>query len=355
MAKRVTIQDIADALGLSRNTVSKAINNTGVLADSTREKVLQKMVEMGYKQFTYMNPEQLTFPSQEQKEPTPQGEIAILTCLQLDNFHFSSTMLDKFQREMTQLGYTITMHRISEEEQKTYQLPNSFHKDATQGIICIETFDYDYAKMVCNLNIPVLFVDHPVLMGRPLPADRLLMNNHDEILAFVREMKKCGKTKIGFVGEYMHCQSFFERYQATREALFINLLPLNEDFFITGNPKKDGITYQTYLLNSVQNLKELPDVFICANDFIAFDLIQVLRKLNIQVPDDICLCGFDDSPASKLITPPLTSIHIHGEILGICAVDMLLSRIKDPTLNYRTTYTETNLVYRESTNVAPIR
>ena len=45
MSKRVTIQDIADALGLSRNTVSKAINNTGVLSDSTREKVLQKTVE----------------------------------------------------------------------------------------------------------------------------------------------------------------------------------------------------------------------------------------------------------------------------------------------------------------------
>lgn len=44
MAGRVTIQDIADALGVSRNTVSKAINNTGILADSTREKVLKKAV-----------------------------------------------------------------------------------------------------------------------------------------------------------------------------------------------------------------------------------------------------------------------------------------------------------------------
>ena len=52
MAERITIQDIADALGLSRNTVSKAINNTGLLAESTREKVLQKAMDMGYKQFS---------------------------------------------------------------------------------------------------------------------------------------------------------------------------------------------------------------------------------------------------------------------------------------------------------------
>ena len=53
--KRVTIQDIADALGISRNTVSKAINNSGGLADATRDKILKKAVEMGYKQFSYVS------------------------------------------------------------------------------------------------------------------------------------------------------------------------------------------------------------------------------------------------------------------------------------------------------------
>ena len=51
--KKVTIQDIADALGVSRNTVSKAINNSDRIADDTREKILQKAIEMGYKQFSY--------------------------------------------------------------------------------------------------------------------------------------------------------------------------------------------------------------------------------------------------------------------------------------------------------------
>ena len=54
MATKVTIQDIANELQLSRNTVSKAINNTGVLADATREKILRKAAEMGYKQFAYL-------------------------------------------------------------------------------------------------------------------------------------------------------------------------------------------------------------------------------------------------------------------------------------------------------------
>lgn len=74
---------------------------------------------------------------------------------------------------------------------------------------------------------------------------------------------------------------------ATRNALYINSLPINEEFFIIDAPKDTLTDYKTYLFNYIQNLKELPDVFVCANDFIAFDLMQILRQLNIQVPEDI--------------------------------------------------------------------
>ena len=55
MKRKVTIQDIADELGISRNTVSKAIDNAEGLAEGTREKILQKAVELGYKQFSYIH------------------------------------------------------------------------------------------------------------------------------------------------------------------------------------------------------------------------------------------------------------------------------------------------------------
>ena len=103
MKKKVTIQDIADALGISRNTVSKAINNSEGLADATREKILQKAVEMGYKQFSYFS----TFAAVSDAGVGGglsisgyQGEIALLTSAFLTQSHFASTMLDKFQGEL---------------------------------------------------------------------------------------------------------------------------------------------------------------------------------------------------------------------------------------------------------------
>lgn len=351
MAERVTIQDIADALGVSRNTVSKAINNTGVLADSTREKVLQKAMEMGYKQFSYIN---VAGAARKAEPDTPAGEIALFFTGFIGNSHFSSTMLDKFQRELSQLGYSLTMHRISTEVIDALRLPASFHKEQTAGIVCIEIFDRRYADLLCGLDIPVLFVDTPVVgLGEPLRADCLYMENQSGISRFVKEMIRRGKERIGFIGEHMHCQSFFERYMGYRDAMYLSGLPCQEKWCLTGNKAgvrtPDSKDYQEYLEERLRGVDSLPDVFLCANDFVALDVLQVFKRLGIAVPGDVWLCGFDDSPESKLVTPTLTTIHIHSQILGFSAVHLLISRIKEPSLNFRTMHTETSLIYREST------
>ena len=352
MAERVTIQDIADALGLSRNTVSKAINNTGLLAESTRDKILQKAMDMGYKQFSYV-----TIAGLNDKKPEPASpakEIAMFSTAPIGNSHFASTMLDKLQRELSQLGYSFTMHRIREEEMNGLQLPSSYNKERTAGIICVETFDRTYSDMLCDMGKPILFVDSPVAaLGEPLRADCLYMENKSNIYNIIKEMRRRGKKKIGFIGEYLHCQSFFERYMGYRNAMYLLNLPCPEEYSIIGCKKGSKISdtreYREYLLESIQSLHSVPEVFLCANDFVALDTLAVLKELGLSVPEDIWLCGFDDSPESKVVTPSLTTIHIHSQIMGFSAAHLLLSRIKEPSLNFRTLHTETSLIYREST------
>ena len=96
-------------------------------------------------------------------------------------------------------------------------------------------------------------------------------------------------------------------------------------------------------------MKELPEMFICANDFVALDLLYGLKKMGIECPRDIKLFGFDDSPESKIVTPSLSTSHIHSQIIGYSAANLVISRIEQPDLNYRITYTETDLIYRDST------
>lgn len=351
MASKVTIQDIADALGVSRNTVSKAINNTGVLAASTRDKVLKKAQEMGYKQFSYMNISEITNPLQA-SNATEQRDIALFLGNFVGNSHFASTMLDKFQRELAQLGYSLTMYRVIDDEIRGLQLPVAFQSERTAGIACIEIFDHDYCRMLCDLNLPLLFIDSPANgFDIPWEADRLYMDNNREIYRFVKEMSERGKTRIGFIGEYMHCQSFYERYMSYRNAMYTLGLPCSEEHCIIESRSKisNKGEYREYLTDQLRSLKSLPDVFICVNDAIALDVMQALKHLGYSVPEDIYLCGFDDSPESKVVTPSLTTIHIHSQAMGLSAVQLLMSRINEPSLNYRTMYVETDLIFREST------
>ena len=241
MSKRVTIQDIADSLGISRNTVSRAINNSEGLSDAMRERILQKAVEMGYKQFSYVSTLNNAAVSA-QNVSRYNGEIALLTASFLTQSHFASTLLDKFQLEISQLVFTLNTHRVTQENLREKTLPFTFRPDKVRAIVCIEMFDRSYDEMVCELGLPVLFIDGPVKRdGNSLPADQLYMDNTTDITRFVNEMLSSGQRRIGFVGNYNHCQSFYERYTAFRMAMLMADVPVNERFCICRNTIDDMI------------------------------------------------------------------------------------------------------------------
>ena len=348
MRKKVTIQDIADALGVSRNTVSKAINNSEGLADATREKILCKAVEMGYKQFSYVSLPNAVFSTPE-TSPGSVGEaneIALFTTAFLTQSHFASPMLDKLQRDLSQLGYTLNTHRITPEMRSGGSLPITFRRERTAAVVCVEMFDRSYDEMVCALGLPILFIDAPPKSdGRSLPADQLYMENATPVTGFVLHTLRQGKTRIGFIGNYEHCQSFFERFAAFRCTMLLAGRSVEAEHIIKSHNVDD-------MAARLSALRELPEVFLCANDFIATDAIQILRALGKRVPEDVEICGFDDSPESRLITPKLTTVHIHTQTMAFSAVQLLMTRIKEPSLDYRTVYTETDLIYRESAGIA---
>lgn len=373
MRERVTIQDIASALGLSRNTVSKAINNTGPVADSTRAAVLKKAAEMGYKQFSYLkvsSPEPAGGPvsmnlavgpavdsDNKASGSSSQGptEIAFLTTGRLDNSHFGSPMLDLICHEMSLVGYSVTIYRLLPADIAALRVPDGIRPTRTAGIICAELLDRNYCRMAADLGYPILFVDFPVYTDEETPdVDILLMDNEKCIASFIRQMKEKGYTRFGFMGDRFHCRSFFERYRGFRNALetygltYDPTISLEERF---ESPEFDD--YETFILHLKNRLKampSLPDAFICANDFNAVDLITALRGVGKRIPEDVMILGFDDSPESRIITPTMSTVHIHSQAMGILAVRMLLSRIKEPDMYSYTIHAETTLVLRASTD-----
>ena len=179
--KRVTMQDIANACGLSRNTVSKAFNGRGHVPAATRALILQKAGELGYG---------LPQGAQASRLLSSGTSIALLTHNMPEDYHVGTYLVTTFTDQVSRSGYTLKMFEISAEERRQRILPPHFNPEQTAGIVGIELFDPDYLKMICSLGLPTVIIDNPPLAGRELmPCDFVTMEN----VAGLRLLSTSGK------------------------------------------------------------------------------------------------------------------------------------------------------------------
>lgn len=238
------------------------------------------------------------------------------------------------------------MFPVREAEISSLQLPMGFNREKTAGILCLEMFDPEYIEMLDTLGIPLLFIDTAADADMTqIRADFLLMENHLSIFNLTDTLIQNGYRNFAFAGEPKHCRSFNERYEGFMHALTVNRLTPSISQF-TGRTVFD--TPQN-LAETIRRTIQLPDVFICANDFVAIDLIRALKKQGIRVPEDVLVTGFDNSAESRIIDPHLTTVDIPSSKMGYIAADMLLSRINEPDMPYRITHVRTTLKFRAST------
>lgn len=339
--EKVSIQDIADSLGLSRNTVSKALNGNESIPETTRKKVIEKAISLKYKQFAFMTTESIV--------PKNPGNIALLTHHMPNTSHFGSFMLSGLEKRISAEGYNLSIHILRENEIETVALPNNFNISGVDGIICIELFDKKYTELINNLGVPTIFIDTISDISYPkLNGDIILMENEHSTYLMTKKLIDNGHTKIGFVGDYAHCKSFNERWMGFNRALLNSRLHLDLSLCILEDDRNPYSDFE-WMKEQIDKLEELPTAFICANDFIAISVMSVLKSKNIKVPEDIVICGFDDSTESRIVDPQLTTVHIFNSEMGIVAAEMLLSRLKNPTKPSQITYVKTEPIFRAST------
>jgi LacI family transcriptional regulator len=241
------------------------------------------------------------------------------------------------------------MYVVRDNELNTSSLPFNFNPESVDGIICIEMFDKNYSQIICELGIPTLFIDSPNSHDNSLVnADILLMENYHSIYHITKTLINNGKTDISFVGDIYHCESFYERWKGYYSALLDSKIPFNTNNSIIENDK-EPYGNPEWLGNKITQIPVLPQAFICANDFIAINVIKALKYKNISVPDDILVCGFDNSMESKIIEPHLTTVSIPSYEMGDIAANLLLSRIDNPPIPFRTIHIRTSPKFREST------
>ena len=343
--KRVTMQDIADACGLSRNTVSKVFNGRGAVPQATRELILRTAGDLGY-----------GLPAAE-GAPVPRAadrSIALLTSNMPVDYHFGTFFVTTFTDQICRAGYTLKMFEISPDELRKRQLPPHFIPEHTAGIVAIELFDTDYLNAICGLNLPAVVIDSPVhALIHPYPCDFVSMENVASMSVVMQRLIALGARRIGFMGDRGHCGSFYERWFGYRMAMEQAGLTPDESLCIL-DPDASPYDDPEWMSARLRRLPSLPDAFVCANDYLAIHLMNALKRAGLSIPGDVMVTGFDGTSQSALVDPALTTVQIPSVEIGRMAADILLGRIRNPELPFSWTHVRTNPVWRSSTRELPV-
>ena len=338
--KRVTMQDVADACDLSRNTVSKVFNGRGSVPEATRRKVLATAERLGY-----------ALPQEKEDPPQDASDtIAMLTGRKGLIHHFGSSFSTAFADAISRAGKTLRIYEVSSEEIKKKELPPHLHLDQTAGILCMELFDRSYLEMLSELGVPVLTVDgYAGMSNEPIRYSCVYADNTVASKVLVRHIIDRGAKHPGFVGDYRHCSSFYCRWRGFRSALEEAGLPYDPACCIL-NDDAEPYDDPAWIEAQLRAMPRLPDAFFCANDFLALKLMAAVKNMGLSIPEEVMIAGFDGSPESEVVTPGLTTSNVPIVDIGRVAAAELLYHIQKPGSPALLTLVASTPIYRASTD-----
>ena len=334
----VTLNDIAKALNISRNTVSKALNGKHV-SEKTRKAVTETAARMNYKSFAV---------SEDFRNPSGK-KILLISSNSLMNISFHIYVMKGIDMEFAKYNISLVRYTISSSSPFP-DLKNYIKKLEVDAIICIEFFRKELIEEILSLNLPTVFLDFPrTKIESDYPYDVVLMENINTLREYCCELiQNAGCKSFGYVGDINNCLSFYERFIGMKCAMEDNGLKYNPDCSILSD---NSLPYSDIdKLSALVKRSVLPDCYICANDFIAFMLLNALNTMNIDVPKQVKVVGFENSPESDLSTPSLSTVDVKKIALGRKIASTVLYRIKHRNIQTQFIYLKSGHIQRETTD-----
>lgn len=332
MKRKVTMQDIADKLGISKNSVSQALSGKDGVSDQTRRLVEKTAGELGY---VYTGKRK---QSTEKKNLTI-GLIAAEFAFSLKSF-FGEIFLS-IEQNLTQRGMELLIQSISDSAKENLILPKFIEEKKVDGIIIVSHISTEYINKVLTTGIPTVLVDH----HHPLiKADAILTNNRFGGYTATKHLIDLKHRDIAFVGNIDYSPSYLERMEgyllALREA---NIEPKKNFMFI--NAKEENNVIEQYILS----LETMPTAWFCVNDGYGFMVCSILKNQGFNIPEDISVCSFDNGQLSRISNPTITTMDIDLPLYGTKAIQQLLWRMDHPNEPTQEILLPSNLIIREST------
>jgi len=315
---RPTIKDIAKVLNISPSTVSRALSGKPGVSEELRKKVLETAEEMGYMK-------NLSAQSLKNSKSKIIGIIAfdIRNPFFLDFLKGVEDVL--FPRE-----YKILLSTVDENVDKERTYLNWMVSQGVDGILSspiTEKNGKSNLKLYQNfykMGVPIVFYDR--MFYNQEQFDYVFVDNQDAIIQALMHLKENGHENIGIFLSKKGVYTIEERLKGFLKGCELLNIKTRKEWIC------EDIYPHEKAFDILKNLKEkshLPTAIIATNNNISKNIVSSSRKLNIKIPDELSLIGFDDTPENELIAPPLTTIKQPILEIGKIAATALLSRIED--------------------------
>ncbi|MBO2944274.1 LacI family DNA-binding transcriptional regulator [Paenibacillus sp. F411] len=349
MSRKVSIQTLADQLGLSKYAVSRALSGKSGVSEATRSRVLELARASGYRTSIAMA------KPDNQESPDDNREASfVLICMKQQNRgepNYWERVLSGMLAACEERGWLHAIvsppQELSPADVPAEQLiAPHVHWDQCIGIIVMGAFPYPLLQRMADIQLPLVLVDHqePLLQCDTVRHDDV---NAGSTASTFLQSQHC--RRIGFITDDGRSASFLQRRIGVQLGVGGDFLQQGTTLLEWQVPYERG-HWGDEVLKSLEQIPEdeRPDGWIGANDDIALEWMETLQKHGYSIPEDCRVIGIDNVWGASLSAPPLTTIQLSKEELGARAIEALERRLHRPGAPVETIMLSTRLIPRKS-------
>ncbi|MCI5844283.1 MAG: LacI family DNA-binding transcriptional regulator [Oscillospiraceae bacterium] len=331
MEKRVRMVDIAEKMGVSTFTVSKALSGKDGVSEEMREEVRRVAEEMGYQT-----------KSKSKIESASKGmKFGILTrskyIEQGQSFYWS--LYERMLYHLNAGGHIGILEFISEEIETKLLLPKFIQTEIINGLILMGKFSKKYRNMLTEAKIPFVCLD---MFDEECRQDTVISDGYYGMYFVTRHLLQMGHRDIVFLGRVGATYSITDRYFGFCKAMQEAGLQVTPEMVLPDRDENDMLQI------SIEQLHHMPTAFACNCDNSAYYLMQKLQAKGYRIPDDISIVGFDNYILSEMTTPKMTTYEVNLDKMALASIQQLQQRLAEPERPWEQLIISGHFIQRDS-------
>lgn len=337
--KEVTLKQIAENLGISITTVSKALKDYPDVSKKTKALVKKEAKKLNYKPNVFA-------VNLRTKESKTVGLIIPEVV-----HHFFSSVINGIIEQAEKKGYLVIILQSNESyklEKKQIDLLISKRVDGIMISLANKTVDISHLKRVMELEVPLVMFDK---ISKLLDCSKIIINDRAAAYTATKHLIDRGCRRIAHFRGALLPQNSIDRFLGYKKALEDHGLEYDSSLVYIC----DNVDYDDGINAANQLLKDHDDVdgIFAITDLAAIGAISVFNEKGIKVPDDVAIMGFSNWFVSSAITPSLSTVDQPGYEMGKRTFKQLYKEMKarreNEEVELRTIELETKLIKRNST------